>query len=195
MMSSHPAMARRRAPNDLQGMYTTLALRVRDRRGAYGPHEADTDEFPGARVLEDLTRAPEEDVPRIVARYAALRCRLLRDEEADPHLVSHAAQTARAYLAALVPWPEAPALRRLAAPDPDPAAAWEAGHAAVLAGHTEGAFALFRAGYVAARRGAEARWAARFATAMADLLDRHDMDGAALWARRAARLRRLADGA
>lgn len=186
-------MATRRVAGNLQSMYTTGAPRIRDRRAAYGPHEADGDAFPAARVLDDLAHAADDDVPRILARYAALRSRLLLDDGADPILVRHALDTARAYLAAVDGWPEAAALERLTDADLGLSAAWEAGTAADAAGHPEGAFALFRAGYVSARRGPEVRWAARFAAVITELLERNGMDGSALWARRATQLRRLAD--
>jgi hypothetical protein len=186
-------MARRYRDGDLQVMHTTPALRIGEGHPAYGPHEADSDVFPGALALEDLRRASTEDAPRILARYAALRSWLLREAAADPILVRHALDTARAYLAATDPWPEAAPLRRLAEADAEPDAAWEAATAADHAGHTEGAYALLRAGYMAARRNAEIPWAARFAAAITELLERHGMDGAELWAGRATRLRGLAD--
>lgn len=173
-------------------MHTTPTLRVRDQPAAYGPHEVEGDAFPAAMVLQDLARAHDLDVPRILARYAVLRCWLLRDLPADAGLVRHAARAARAYLAAAPDWPERSPLERLIAPEPELAAARDAGLAAAAVGHTEGAYAIFRAGYLAARRRSELPWAARLAEAIAALLHREGHDGAELWARRAQRLRRCA---
>lgn len=192
MNLSHPAMARRPFGGNLHGMYTTAAPFVRDEPAAYGPHEVEADAFPAAAVLEDLRRAPEHDVPRILARYAALRSWLLRGRT-DPGLTRHAARTARRYLAAVADWPEAAHLARLADPEPALSAVRDAAVAAAGAGHVEGAYALFRAGYMAARRRGELAWAARLAAGIVELLEREDMDGAALWARRADRLGRRAD--
>lgn len=173
-------------------MYTTPAPRVRDEPRAYGPHEVEGDAFPAAMVLQDLALAPERDVPRILARYAALRCWLLRDLPVAGSLVSHAETTARAYLSAVPEWPERAPLERLLEPEPELAAARDAGLAAAGGGHAEGAYAIFRAGYLAARRRSELRWAARLAEEIASLLRAEGHDGAALWARRANRLRRYA---
>lgn len=170
-------------------MYTTPAPRVRDEPRAYGPYEVGGDAFPAAKVLQDLGHATERDVPRILARYAALRCWLLRDLPAEAFLVSHAEQTARAYLAATREWPEREPLERLLEPQPELAAARDAGLAAAAVGHAEGAYAILRAGYLAARRRSELRWAARLAEAIAALLRGEGHDGAGLWARRARRLR------
>lgn len=193
MSPSHPAMAPARRPGNLQDMYTTAAPRVRDQPAAYGPHEVGAEPYPAATALKDLVGARADDVPRILARYAALRCWLLRGQAADPALVRHAARTARAYLAALDDPAASEPLERLLAPEPGLDAPWAAATAAEAAGHTEGAFALLRAGYLAARRRSEVRWAARLAGAIAALLEREGMDGADLWARRARRLERWAD--
>ena len=186
-------MARRSAGRDLQHMYTTSTPRVRDQPAAYGPHEVEGDEFPAARVLLDLTHASDADVPRILARYAALRSWLLRQDGADPTLVSHAAHTARAYLQAVEDWPGTETLARLA--DPEPALDWarRAAEIAEEGGHVEGAYALLRAAYTVARQRCDMPSAARSATAIADLLDRERTDGVALWRRRARQLRRYAD--
>lgn len=172
-------------------MYTTTGPRVRDEPAAYGPHEVDADAFPAARVLQDLGRAPDRDAPRILARYAALRSWLLRDDLAEPEFLRHAVVAARAYLAATGEWPDADPLTRLTEPHPDLAAAHHAATMADRAGHVEGASALLRAGYLAARRRGEIAWAARLAREVADLLDREGLDGVELWARRADRLREL----
>lgn len=193
MIPSQPAMAPARPPGNLQDMYTTTAPRVRDQPAAYGPHEVGAEPYPAATVLKDLARAPADHVPRILARYAALRCWLLRDQAADPGLVRHAARTARAYLAVVDGEAEKEPLERLLGPEPELAAPWDAAAAAGAAGHIEGAFALLRAGYMAARRRSEVRWAARLAGAIAELLEREGMDGGDLWARRARRLERWAD--
>ncbi|MFO7895065.1 MAG: hypothetical protein R6U63_15230 [Longimicrobiales bacterium] len=174
-------------------MYTSSVPRVRDEPAAYGPHEVDDDEFPAARILEDLARSSDQEVPRVLARYAALRSWLLREEDADPVLVRHAAQTARAYLAAVEDWPEAGPLARLADAEPALGPVHAAAAEAREAGHTESAYALLHAGYMAARRRADLPWAARLAGALADLLAAEGMDGAALWTRRAARLRQHLD--
>lgn len=173
-------------------MYTPSVPRVRDHAAAYGPHEVDDDAFPAARVLEDLNRCPDGDAPRILARYAALRCWILRDTGADPDFVEHAAGTARGYLDAVEGWSEAVPLRRLTGADPGLLdAAHQAARLARTAGHLDGASALLRTGYMAARRHGEIAWAARLAGAVADLLEQAGVEGAALWARRAERLRRF----
>lgn len=193
MIVSHSAMDRRRRNADLEGMYTLSVPRVRDEPAAYGPHEIDDDEFPAARVLEDLARSSDEEVPRVLARYAALRSWILGEEDADPILVGHAAQTARAYLAAVEDWSEAEPLGHLADAEPALGPVHAAAAAAREAGHAESAYALLHAGYMAARRRADLAWAARLADALADLLAAEGMDGAALWTRRATRLRQRLD--
>lgn len=175
-------------------MYTTRAPRVRDEALGYGPHEVEGDGFPAAMVLLDLPLAPEHDVPRILARYAVLRCWLLRDLPEGAGLASHAERTARAYLRVASEWPEREPLERLLEPEPELAAARDAGLAAAAIGHAEGAYAIFRAGYLAARRRSELPWAARLAEAIASLLRGEGHDGAELWARRANRLRRCDAG-
>ena len=172
-------------------MYTSPVPRVRDEPATYGPHEVDDDPFPAARVLEDLPRSPDEAVPRILARYAALRSWCLRKEGADPVLLRHAAEAARRYGAA-VTGPEAEALARLAerAPGLD---AFHAAARAAAADQPEGAYALLHAGYTEARRRTDLSWAARLAAAISDHLQREGLDGVALWARRAERLRRHID--
>lgn len=186
-------MASRARAGNLPCMTTTAAPCVRDDTPPYGPHEVDADEFPAAAVLEDLARAPDEDVPGILARYAALRSWLLREAGADPVLVRHAAEAAALYLAAVPDGPEAAALRGLAHRRPGLDGVRDAARAAEAAGHTEGACALYRAGYMTARRRGELAWAGHLAAALAELLGREGMDGAALWARRAGRLRKLTD--
>lgn len=171
-------------------MVTSDVPHVRDEPASYGPHEVDDDAFPAARVLEDLARAADRDAARVIARYAALRDWLLRQESADPVLLRHSRGAARAYLAA-VDGPEAAALARLADPEPELAAFHRAGRAATRAGHTEGAYALLLAGYTAARRRADFPWAARLAADLAALLEEQGLDGVALWTRRAEQLRRL----
>lgn len=187
-------MAPQRRQGNLQDMYTTIAPRIRDQPAAYGPHEVEGDAYPAAGVLDDLTGVQERDIPRILARYAALRCWLLRDARADPGLVRHAARTARAYLAVLPDGRERAALEQLVSVYPDLDAARDAGQAAAVADHPEGAFALLRAGYLAARGRSDLAMAARFADDIAGLLRARSMDGPELWARRAERLRRSADG-
>ena len=186
-------MARPPAGSDLEGMYTPTVPRVRDRPAAYGPHEVGGGAFPAAHVLEDLNRCPDGHAPRILARYAALRCWILRDDRADPAFVDHAAGSARRYLDAVAGWPEAEPLRRLTGAEPGLDAAHRAASLARAAGHLDGASALLRAGYMAARRRGEIAWAARMAGAVADLLEREGLEGAGLWARRADRLRRYSD--
>ena len=158
----------------------------------YGPHEVDDDPFPAARVLDDLTRGPDEAVPRILARYATLRSWCLRVERANPILLRHAEKAARLYLAA-VTGPEAEALARLAGQAPGLDAFHTAARAAAADGHPEGAYALLHSGYTEARRRADLPWAARLAAAISDHLEREGLDGVALWARRADRLRRHTD--
>lgn len=187
-------MDRRPGRTDFEGMYTPAVPRVRDEPAAYGPHEVDDDEFPAARVLEDLARCSDQEIPRVLARYAALRSWLLREEDADPILVGHAAQTARAYLAAVEDWPEAEPLAHLAEAEPALGPLHVAAAAAREAGHAESAYALLHAGYMGARRRGDLPWAARLAGALADLLTAEGTDGAALWTRRAARLRQRLDG-
>lgn len=186
-------MVCRPAAGNLQSMFTTSAPRIRDEPAAYGPHEVEGDDFPASAVLDDLIRAPDGDVPRIVARYAVVRSWLLRDLGADPVVTGDAAASAARYLSAVEDWPEAAPLRRLAGCDAPLAAAWEAARHASAAGHTEGAYALLRTAYLAARRRSDIAWAARLADGIARLLEAAGMDGTTLWARRAARLRRLLD--
>lgn len=191
---SHPTMATVRSGDNLEGMYTTAVPRVRDEPAAYGPHEIDGDPFPAARVLEDLREASDLDVPRILARYAALRSWQLRAASAEPELVRHATETARGYLAVTGDWPEAPLLARVVDGDPAMTAVQAAATAAADVGHCEGAYALLHTGYLAARHRRALRPAARFAGRIAALLQVEELDGADLWARRADRLQRRADG-
>ena len=170
-------------------MYTTSAPRVHDQPGAYGPYEVDAEAFPAAHVLHDLGRVPDADAPRVLARYAALRCWLLRG--ADRPLARHAAVAARRYLGAIEDWREGALLTRLVDGEPEPYAVSEAARMAAGAGHREGAYALLRAGYLAARRARDLAWAARMAGRIAALLETEGLDGAPLWKRRAERLRRL----
>lgn len=176
-------------------MYTTAGPRVRDEPAAYGPHEVDGDEFPAARVLKDLAGAADEDIPRILARYAALRSWLLRRNAAEVDLIEHAESTAHAYLAAVEDWPEAESLARLVDDEPELSVLWHAAANADLDGHTESGYALLRAGYMAARRRADLPWAARMAEAITELLDDAGLDGVTVWVRRADRLRKRLDGA
>ena len=182
--------------DDLDGMYTTAAPRVRDRPASYGPHEVDGDAFPAARVLEDLARADEPGVAHVLARYAALRAWLLRDD--DPGLLRHARRTARAYLAHVAEWPDAHRLAGLTHGVLDPAEMRQAAASARRAGHREGAFALLHATYLEARRRGDLDGAATAAGEIAGLLRDEGLDGAGLWARRSARLsarpRRRPDG-
>jgi hypothetical protein len=152
----------------------------------------DDDAFPAARVLDDLARSTDAAVPRVLARYAVLRSWLLRQERAHPVLVRHGTKAARAYLA-VTSGPEAASLKGLAGAKPELAAFHAAGAAAAAEGHGEGAFALYHAGYQAARRRADLAWAARLASSLAELLEAEGLDGVALWTRRAERLRRSAD--
>lgn len=189
---SHPAMAPGWNGHDLQGMYTTTAPRVRDEPAAYGPHEVDGDPFPAARVLDDLRDASDEEIPRILARYAALRSWCMRAEGAEPVLLRHAEQAARRYLSATA-GPEADALARLAERAPGLDAFEVAASAAAEDEHAEGVYALLHAGYIEARRRADLARAARLAAAIAAHLEQEKADGVALWARRAERLRRHID--
>ncbi|MGK7312029.1 MAG: hypothetical protein ACN0LA_07280 [Candidatus Longimicrobiales bacterium M2_2A_002] len=173
-------------------MYTTTAPRVRDETAAYGPHEVDGDAFPAARVLHDLATASDESIARILARYATVRCWQLRAASAEPGLVRHAAGTARGYLAVTGRWREGRLLARMVDADPGPAAVRAAAAEAAAAGHPEGAYALLQTGYLAARRTGDLTAASRLAGTLADLLEARALDGAALWARRAERLRRRA---
>lgn len=173
-------------------MYTSPVPRVRDEPAAYGPHEVDDDPFPAARVLDDLTRGPDDAVPSILARYAALRCWHLRARHAHPVLLDHAIEAARRYVAA-IDGPEASALARVAARAPELDAFEDAASAAASAHHVEGAYALLHAGYATARQRSDLRWAARLAGALAVLLEAEGLDGVALWTRRADRIRRLID--
>lgn len=185
-------MAKRGARPDVQGMEPSPVPRVREEPADYGPHEVDDDAFLAARVLDDLTRTPDEAVPRVLARYAALRSWLLREARADPVLVGHGEAAARAYLA-VTDGPEAEHLAELAEAEPAVTAFREAGAAASKAGHTEGAYALYHAGYQAARRRGDLAGAAGLATSLAELLKAEGLDGVALWTRRAEQLRRSAD--
>lgn len=184
-------MADRPAMSNLQGMYTTTAPRVRDQPAAYGPHEVDSDPFPAARVLRDLSGADDANVPLILARYAVLRSWRLRG--AKPALSHHAERAARAYVAHLGDGPEAGLLARLIGGSPELTAVGPAAAEALRSGHREGAFALLRAGYLEARRRGDLSGAAGLADAIARLLEDAGLDGAGLWARRARRLQRGSD--
>ena len=173
-------------------MYTTTAPRVRDEPAAYGPHEVEGDPFPAARVLDDLATASDESIARILARYAAVRCWQLRAASAEPGLVRHAAGTARGYLAVTGRWKEGRLLARMVDGDPGHGAVRAAAAEAAAAGHPEGAYALLHTGYLAARRAGDLTAAAGMAGELADLLEARGLDGGALWARRAERLRRRA---
>jgi hypothetical protein len=187
-------MAHSETGTDLQNMFASDVPRVRDGWASYGPHEVDDDEFPAARVLEDLARCSDGAVPRVLARYAALRIWLLREEGADPVTVRHGVKAARAYLA-VTEGPEAAALGRLSGDRPGLDAFLEAGAAAAEVGHREGAYALFRAGYTTARRRGDLAGAVLLAEALAEHLGAEQLDGVALWRRRADRLRRRLDQA
>ena len=184
-------MARAAPSGDLGAMTIHNACHVRETPPPYSAHEAGQPEYPAAGVLADLGQATDDAVPRIVARFAALQSRLLQDERAHPALVHHAAVAARSYLAALPPNAETRALAGLCDARTAPAAAWDAGRAAADEGHHEGAISLFRAGYLAARRRREIRWAATLAASLAVLLETLDLEGGALWARRSRRLQAL----
>ena len=178
-------------------MHTHTAFRVRETPGPYGPYDAGFRSDPAIAVLGDLVRAPDHAVPAILARYAALRSRVLRDDRAHPALVQHAAQAARSYLAVVEDAVETRALVRLAAPHTPLSALWEAGVEAAGAGHVDGAEALLKAGYLSARRRREYRWAATMAAALATLLDEQaeaaeQDEMARLWARRSRQLQELA---
>lgn len=166
--------------------------RIREDTAPYGPHEVDDDAFPAARVLDDLTHSTDEAVPRVLARYAVLRSWLLREAAADPVLTRHGEAAARAYLG-VTEGPGVVSLERLAEAEPELAAFRSAGEAATAEGHGEGAFALYYAGYRAARQRGDLVWAARLASSLAELLETEGLDGVALWRRRAEQLRRSTD--
>jgi hypothetical protein len=145
-------MASREWRPDLSGMYEHrwTSAPIRDAAPAYGPRG--TDRFPADDVLTDLRAAGGTlatlRMQRILARYAALRCWLLRVEGAPPSLTRHAADAARLHLAASAEggrrWSEGEVLRRLLDSDPGAAAPLlsAAGNEAARAGDVAGAAAL-----------------------------------------------------
>lgn len=131
---------------------------IRDAAPAYG--EPDPDGFPGDAVLRDLPLAEGADASRrtarILARYAALRYWLLREEGAPVALTRHARSAARAHLGHLgrrtahgVPagWREGSLLRRVLDADLAEAASLLAAAAgeAAASGDPAGAAALAEA--------------------------------------------------
>lgn len=102
-------------------MYThrRYIISVRDGSSRYGdgagryPHgPLPSEEHPGARALRDLTLAAVEEIPRITARFAALRAWTLRWATADAVVVEHAVSAALAHLdAACGEWAEGSLLR------------------------------------------------------------------------------------
>lgn len=130
---------------------------VRDGTPRYGEGPVPTELYPAARVLDDLGHATDPDVPRILARYAALRAWLLGSGPAPTPESRHAASAALQHLGALAPdWPERPLLERLlGAPGRGhaPQLLDRAATTAEAAGHGHGARALREAAH-------RARWRA-----------------------------------
>lgn len=145
-------------------------MRVRAAGARYGQPAVPEEPFPGSGVLQDLSLAPDREVPLILARYAALRAWALRvgpwepGDPAEPAVVEHALSAARAHLAATAEhWPEAALLDRvlegLAGAGLEPGRAGEltllgdAARASEKLGHVHGARALREAAH-------RARWRA-----------------------------------
>lgn len=138
---------------DLPGMYgfRRAESSVREPAAPYGAWP-DPQGFPGEEVLADLVDARAGGMGRIVARYAALRCWLLRHHGGDPDLTAHAADAARAHVEAVRvaeggAWPEGEILRRLerAGAAEAPGLLALAGAEAGRAGDAAGAAALRKA--------------------------------------------------
>lgn len=133
---------------------------VRDPVPPYGAGSADR--YPADDVLADLDRVTDGAAAgRILARYAALRLWLLRQEGGPAEVTRHAEEAARAHVRTQLQaesgaWPEGDLLHRLLSAGDEEAAVLlaAAGRAAASAGHRSGARALRRAARnAAARRG------------------------------------------
>ena len=86
---------------------------VRDGGAPYGPGPSPSETFQAEGVLDDLVEVPADDVPLVLARYAALRAWLLRSEAAARALVRHARSAAWEHLRATPPdWSERAVERR-----------------------------------------------------------------------------------
>lgn len=149
---------------------TRYTMRVRAAGARYGQPAVPEEPFPGSGVLQDLSGAPDHEVPLILARYAALRAWSLwvgpweSGEPEEPAVVEHALSAARAHLAATAElWPEAAVLDRVmegltgSGLEPGQAGALtllaDAARAADALGHVHGARALREAAH-------RARWRA-----------------------------------
>lgn len=75
--------------------YTTT---VRDGAVHYGEGTVPSEEFAGAGVLHDLSRAKAAEMPLILARYAALRAWVLRSDGDRGPVAAHALSAARQHL-------------------------------------------------------------------------------------------------
>lgn len=121
---------------------------VRDASVPYGNMPTPSERFAGETVLDDLASAPSQDIPLILARYAAVRAWSLLRERHAPAVTAHALTAARAHLDGTDPeWAEGVLLRQLlTAPDPRPLLD-RAAEAARASGHAAGARALRQAGH------------------------------------------------
>jgi hypothetical protein len=161
-------------------MYTfrIATSKVSDPRARYGARAPEPEEFPAEIVLRDLRRARDDDeVPVILARYAAFRAWLLGTAASDSALVGHARVTAAAHLdAAPQEWPEGPLFRQLLDPPASGPTSWDlligiAG-AAERAGHVDGALAARLGAWAEAVRVGRLDVAATLAASVAALLGR-----------------------
>ena len=159
-------------------------------RRRHDPWERDIETYPGEFALDDLEDAPADDTITVLARHAVLRC-LVEIATGRPRSIRLARRAARAYLDA-TPADDALVLRRvLGRPTRSrtPAALHralvDAGLAARRAGHTGGAYTLFRWAWEVARHERRRRHAAAAAAQLAALaLGRGSSRGARRWTRR-----------
>jgi hypothetical protein len=189
--------------DNLSSMYTIngATITVRDLRSRYAPRPHEPERFPAELVLRDLPRARSDDeITRIVARYATLRAWLLATSQADGQLADHARSSATAHVdAAPVDWSERSLLRRLidTATRREDDQPWQTlarvAADAEAAGHLDGAFAARKAAWEAALGRGRLDIAAELARAVARLMERRgDAAAARRWDHTAGSLRRRA---
>jgi hypothetical protein len=181
-------------------------VQVRERQARYRPGGGEEERFPGELALDDLRTVPEDEVPLVLARYAAIRFRLLAGIPAPPPLLDHAGAAAAAQLRTTPEhWPERVLLWELLEPAPRVApqvvAEKEAelleavGRAAEGWGHRHGAYAARHAAWTLSLCRLRLATAARVARGIAQGLRREGQAAAAgEWDRVAGRLERCGAG-